>query len=493
MTTTLSKSALTAVVLCNILLTLARSVSAAEASTGLQDLGTIADTACIQGLSADGATAVGTFGDASGNDHVFRWTQANGVQTLDRVIIIGTDAGISADGKTIVSTYYDLRDHGRTNVLIWHPDTGEAKKIIEMDGKLSYVSGVSADGSIISGRAGEYSSEMPLFRWTSDGRMELLGAPHMVGFKRSSMSSDGNVIVGSSGNASANQFSVFRWTRETGLQDLGGLGNWSVWATGLSQDGKTIVGSLQKTPSSPLTYASWTQEAGWKELDLHLPGTKFVYINAISNDGKIVAGCYHTPDLHQSAFIENLSVHDVSPASPSAQQAASDLPELSPEQQTRYNTTLSKGRPAQIYSLALDMMAVGRPDLSDKLFQTLIDRFPDDPYTAKAIDRRDALRSAVKQQQGAAAQQHAQAQQRARAQADQAQIDQQRVAACQENCNSAQSSCSMQAANQFGTTLGQIIGNGMNHNSAGMQQSAAQIGDPNACQHQFDQCTSSCQ
>ena len=71
------------------------------------------------------------------------------------------------------------------------------------------------------------------------------------------------------------------------------------------------------------------------------------------------------------------------------------------------------GRPSQLYSLAGDFEDEGRPDLAANLYQALIDKFPDDPYTAKAIDKKDAVRAAAQQQQQAQAAQQQQAAQAA--------------------------------------------------------------------------------
>ncbi|RKP47156.1 hypothetical protein [Pararobbsia silviterrae] len=107
----------------------------------------------------------------------------------------------------------------------------------------------------------------------------------------------------------------------------------------------------------------------------------------------------------------------------------------------------------------------------------------DDPAQAANVNEPDP-RAAAQAQLDA---------QRASDQLAQAQANQQRVAACNAGCDTAQTQCNQAAASQLGTTLGSIIGNTISHNFAAAQQSAAEIGDPNACQQQFDQCTSTCQ
>jgi hypothetical protein len=68
---------------------------------------------------------------------------------------------------------------------------------------------------------------------------------------------------------------------------------------------------------------------------------------------------------------------------------------LSAEEGAKYRHVLSTGRPSQIYALAADMEEQGHPDLARKLYQTLIDRYPDDAFAAKAIDRKATLRQAT--------------------------------------------------------------------------------------------------
>jgi hypothetical protein len=62
---------------------------------------------------------------------------------------------------------------------------------------------------------------------------------------------------------------------------------------------------------------------------------------------------------------------------------------LTPEELARFNATLANGKPAQIYYLAGQFARQGHTAESEQLYQKLVDDFPDDVYTAKAIDRMD--------------------------------------------------------------------------------------------------------
>jgi len=60
---------------------------------------------------------------------------------------------------------------------------------------------------------------------------------------------------------------------------------------------------------------------------------------------------------------------------------------LSPEDLARFTKTMASGKPAQIYALAITMEQRSRQDLASKLYTALIDRYPDSPYTDKAINK----------------------------------------------------------------------------------------------------------
>jgi hypothetical protein len=70
--------------------------------------------------------------------------------------------------------------------------------------------------------------------------------------------------------------------------------------------------------------------------------------------------------------------------------------ELSQEERNHYDATFKTGRPSQMYLLALDMDQSGHSDLATRLLKAIVDRFPDDPYAAKAIDRLEAKQGGKK-------------------------------------------------------------------------------------------------
>jgi TolA-binding protein len=105
--------------------------------------------------------------------------------------------------------------------------------------------------------------------------------------------------------------------------------------------------------------------------------------------------------VDQSLGVDSLSTEITEIGSPAQQQAApaqaapagSGKPlELSQGERDHFDATLKTGRPSQMYLLALDMEQSGHPELATRLLKAIVDRFPDDPYAAKAIDRLEVKR-----------------------------------------------------------------------------------------------------
>jgi probable HAF family extracellular repeat protein len=171
-----------------------------------------------------------------------------------------------------------------------------------------YASGVSADGSVVVGRA-ENAIELPrAFRWTAARGMEDLGTLGGSVSVATGVSADGSVVVGRAENA-IELPRAFRWTAARGMQDLGTLGSDLSWAWGVSADGSAVVGVAKNAVGHERAFR-WTAAGGMEDLNLtyaHLltNGSELYRANAISPDGGryIVGQGYNAATGREEAFL----------------------------------------------------------------------------------------------------------------------------------------------------------------------------------------------
>ncbi len=117
-----------------------------------------------------------------------------------------------------------------------------------LGGGKSVAYGVSADGSVVVGKAHNAAGQDRAFRWTAAGGMRSLGTLGGGESEARGVSADGSVVVGVAENA-AGEARAFRWTAAGGMEDLNItyahlLTDGSVLWTGnaVSPDGRYIVG-----------------------------------------------------------------------------------------------------------------------------------------------------------------------------------------------------------------------------------------------------------
>jgi tetratricopeptide (TPR) repeat protein len=192
--------------------------------------------------------------------------------------------------------------------------------------------------------------------------------------------------------------------------------------------------------------------------------------------------------LFQSAIPEQrarLAAEQTRIAAEQAEQQKKDAA-VRADQQARYDKVMNGGRPAQLYSLAGDLEAEGRPEMAADLYQALIDNFPDDPYTVKAIERKEAARAAAQQQAQPAAGQPVET--------DSAHL--QATADCQQQCNAALNACKSDANGQVkaGVAMG-VLGKLLKTTS--VADSITSVGSTavdgfGACNDAYTSCTAAC-
>ncbi|MCK4340255.1 MAG: hypothetical protein KAY37_00850 [Phycisphaerae bacterium] len=197
-------------------------------------------------VSADGLVVAGDVTHTSGFHEAFRWTEVDGMIGLG-----------------------DLLPSGVRYSAAWE---------------------TSANGSVVVGfgtRSTYPATLYEAFRWTASGGMVGLGfLPSRLSSMAKSVSSDGSVVVGSSGAGALAE--AFRWTAATGMVGLGDLpGDYMSVATDVSADGEVIVG-YSATASSKQAFR-WTEDAGMVALG-YLPGGSYSEAHGVSADGSVVVG-----------------------------------------------------------------------------------------------------------------------------------------------------------------------------------------------------------
>jgi probable HAF family extracellular repeat protein len=164
--------------------------------------------------------------------------------------------------------------------------------------------GVSADGSVVSG-FGTAVLGIQAFRWTAaDGLTALGDLPggqnYSVGGSGSSISADGQVVVGYSGSANS-QAEAFRWTPGGGMVGLGTLvpGGYRTVAWSVSGDGNTVVGYGETLTSNTQAFR-WTAADGMTQLSGTLSGESVAM--GASFDGSVIVGRFRSAAANSEAF-----------------------------------------------------------------------------------------------------------------------------------------------------------------------------------------------
>ena len=288
----------------------------------------------VYALSGDGSTVVGTR-SVPGGYEAFRWTLTTGVQCLGFAPSVAS--ALSADGSVVVGSGWDgiLTSDGGADIIQqafrWTTqprveaqplgvlpllsaagasrDRSVARGVTDGGGggstyAISYASGISADGSIVTGYSGNYA-----FRWTADTGLQ----PLFQGVSSSAataISHDGSTIVGNVVANSGSPQEAFRWTAANGYEQLGFLPSVSAsrysYANAVSRDGSTIAGISEA--GGHARAVQWNAARVIEDLGV-LPGDLKSGAYAVSDDGSTVVGSSSTegPGYHEAAFLWNAS------------------------------------------------------------------------------------------------------------------------------------------------------------------------------------------
>ena len=200
--------------------------------------------------------------------------------------------GISADGSIVVGrATNDAPWPFSIRAFRWTAPTGitllpSKDSIFPPSGAY----GISADGTLILGQNANEA-----YAWTGAGALKqslgIYGTPPFLpgisyGAAAHAASADASIVVGDSTSHVGQH--AFRWTAATGMTSLGFLpGTTSAFAKDTSADGSLVVGWAGAS-GAPERAFRWTSASGM--LDLGLSSTQPSHASAVSADGSTIVG-----------------------------------------------------------------------------------------------------------------------------------------------------------------------------------------------------------
>jgi uncharacterized membrane protein len=207
---------------------------------------------------------------------------------------------LSSDGSTVVGEgTVTINNITSTQPFRW---TRTGGMMILPAGQLSSAAGVSSDGQVIVGSSGDTAAYRPSFRWSAASGLEITGTlPGGTYAYLSACTADGSMITGVSRAPSFPNGRAVMWTRAAGLLPLPmPLGDTFTDASGITPDGTSIVGSTGSYAVVPPTSQAvrWNSIGDIENLGI-LPGVSHSAALAVSADGQTIVGYsgnFYDPD-----------------------------------------------------------------------------------------------------------------------------------------------------------------------------------------------------
>lgn len=204
--------------------------------------------------------------------------------------------GVSADGTVVVGR---ASAGGNDAPFIWREGSGMMSLAVSIPScPTGAAHGVSPNGLVVAVACGSRA-----VRWSeTDGPEDLDTLPGGTYGYAFGLSQDGNVIVGYGDSAASSNHEAFRWTRAGGTGGLGDLpgGSFTSSASDVTPDGSVIVGS-GITDDGTRAFR-WTIDAGLAPLSGDPAGQFDTWANAVSSDGAAVVGIISRPDGSSEAY-----------------------------------------------------------------------------------------------------------------------------------------------------------------------------------------------
>jgi len=248
---------------------------------------------------------------------------------------------------------------------------------------------------------------------------------------------------------------------------------------------KTITGSVPRVSTG--LHMFWTKERYQEFLAANSPPIVEFIKTAVN---QAFADFLESAPVDALIHVRQPNLNATSP--PRSAPSVSPLQSLSPGEQQHYADVFKSGRPSQMYLLAVKMYTDNHTELGDNLCQAIVDRYPDDPYAAKAIDRLDSARQAAQkltQQREVLAQQQAvQTQQGAQVQ----EAAQKRTNACHLQCQAQRTSCESRVSAQSSQSIAGALTGILTHSTGQVLGSVAGSGSGEDCSSDWLACDAGC-
>ena len=268
-------------------------------ATGMQPLATYRGLG--EGVTADGSVVVGWLLDS--RYQAFRWTAQTGTVILSR--LPGASSNVASDITPDGRWIFGDSNPSYIHAVRWDGNTLQIQDLGFLSGySLTKPWSAAANGAACVG--GAYSPHNRAFRWTESGGMQDLGT---LGGQQSDawdVSADGTVVVGRAQDSS-NQWRAFIWREGIGMQALPTPSGWSASvAYALAADG-TIVGTALDA-SGQWHATRWTTN-GFENLNqtyasLLLGGSRLIEARDISANGRYIVGTgYNAATGRYEAFL----------------------------------------------------------------------------------------------------------------------------------------------------------------------------------------------
>ncbi|HCM63865.1 MAG TPA: HAF repeat-containing protein [Morganella sp. (in: Bacteria)] len=267
------------------------------------ELSTLKNIGQTTAISADGSVVGGTYEIAADSYRPFLIKNGQSVD-LSKIQEEGKSTyitGISADGNIITGSIRDMSSDEASRAYIYNLDTG----YLYLSDSKSYGNAsslaISGDGKMMVGIADKRA-----FRFSEEKGFSLLDLGNTEFSSANGVNTDGSVIVGRSTNKQ-NNLQAFKYTDSTGVVSLGTLikdNKGESSANAISSNGLVTVGWSVANENDDMHAFRHTDIEGMRDLGtLRKDNSGFSMASSVSRDGQFIVGSSSNEDDYSRAFV----------------------------------------------------------------------------------------------------------------------------------------------------------------------------------------------